>query len=389
MNSYFCDLHIHIGGTPSGKPVKITASRQMTLTRILAESSDRKGMDLIGIIDSHVPEVQSELIGLIEQGAAKPLEQGGIRYKGTTLLLGCEVEIKEPGRGEAHFLCYLPRLTEMQQFTRWLADRCKNVTLSSQRIRASLRELQAWLFEHDGVMVPAHVFTPHKGLYGNCTDTLAEVADPSLIYAVELGLSANTEMADRLGELHDKTFLTNSDAHSLSKIGREYQAIAMADPCFDEWVKALRREAGRRVVTNYGLHPRLGKYHRTVCQSCQSPLPKEGDGRCPHCGFKAVVRGVDERISQLATLPAGVHPPHRPPYIEQIPLEFVPGLGPKLRGKLYDAFGTEMNILHRVDESSLASVVGAKIARTIALARTGALEVTAGGAGVYGKVKKV
>ncbi|UFJ43280.1 endonuclease Q family protein [Brevibacillus humidisoli] len=381
-------MHIHIGRTWSGKPVKITASRQLTLTRILEESSERKGMDMIGIIDAHSPEVQVELEDLIAQGQAAPLPEGGIRYKQTTLILGCEVEIKEAGRGEAHFLCYLPSLEEMRRFTRWLADRCKNVQLSSQRIGATVRELQEYTTELGGVVVPAHIFTPHKGYYGNCADRLSELADPALIYAVELGLSANTEMADRISELHDKTYLTNSDAHSLAKIGREYQQVRMAEPTFAEWLKVLRREEGRCVGTNYGLHPRLGKYHQTRCQACQSPLPEQGDGRCPACGFRAIVRGVEERIAQLADLPAGNHPGHRPPYVEQIPLEFVPGLGPKTIGKLYTAFGTEMNVLHRASQSDLAVVVGEKTAHLIGLARAGQLPIKTGGAGVYGRIDR-
>jgi uncharacterized protein (TIGR00375 family) len=387
LPAFFCDMHIHIGGTKSGKPVKITASRQMTLTRILEESSERKGMDIIGIIDAHSPEVQEELEDLIRLGLAQPHPDGGVLYKQTMLILGCEVEVKEPGRGEAHFLCYLPHLKEMKRFTQWLAERCKNVRLSSQRMAGTLRDLQSFVSSLDGVVVPAHIFTPHKGLYGSCADSLAEVADPSLIPAVELGLSANTAMADRLRELHDKTFLTNSDAHSLGKIGREYQAIAMRERSFAEWKKALLRAEGRGVTVNYGLHPRLGKYHQTACQNCQSPLPADESSRCPQCGWKRVVRGVSDRVEELADLPPGVHPPHRPPYVEQVPLEFIPGLGPKRRETLYQAFGTEMAILHRTSESDLVAVAGERIARAIVLAREGKLQIAAGGAGVYGRVE--
>ncbi len=344
-------------------------------------------MEMIGIIDAHVPEVQDELEDLIAEGVAEPHPNGGILYKQTMLILGCEVEIKEEARGEAHFLCYLPSLNEMRQFTRWLSVRCKNVNLSSQRIATTLRELQAAVDSLGGTVVPAHVFTPHKGLYGSCTDSLAEVADAPLIYAVELGLSANTEMADRLLELHEKTFLTNSDAHSLGKIGREYQTIAMRERSFAEWIMALSRQGGRGVAANYGLHPRLGKYHQTACQNCSSLQPADEAGRCPQCGFKRVVRGVSDRIEQLADLPTGNHPEHRPPYVEQIPLEFIPGLGPKGKEKLYLAFGTEMNILHRTSEDDLAQVVGERIARTISLARQGALDISAGGAGVYGRIQ--
>lgn len=386
LSSYFCDMHIHIGGTWTGKPVKITASRQMTLTKILEEASDKKGMDVIGIIDAHSPEVQDELVDLLEKGLATELVDGGISYKDTLLILGCEVEIKEPGRGAAHFLVYLPKLQEMKQFTAWLSERCKNVQLSSQRIYTSLRELQACVDQLQGILIPAHVFTPHKGLYGSCTDSMAEVLDPSLIYAVELGLSANTNMADRISELHDKTFLTNSDAHSLAKIGREYQSMYMQERSFAEWVKAIKRIEGRGVRMNYGLHPELGKYHQTACQGCQSLLAADASGKCPECGFQRIVRGVAARIDQLADVEAGQHPAFRPPYIEQIPLEFIPGIGPKLLDKLYQSFGTQMNVLHRVIEEELTHVVGEKIASLIVQAREGKLSVQKGGAGTYGKI---
>ncbi|KQL49212.1 hypothetical protein AN963_05435 [Brevibacillus choshinensis] len=379
-------MHIHIGGTRSGKPVKITASRQMTLTRILEEASERKGMDVIGIIDAHSPEVQEELIDLLESGSAAEHEDGGITYKETMLILGSEVEIKEADRGEAHFLVYMPRLRDMQSFTQWLSSRCKNVQLSSQRIRASLHELQACVAELGGLIIPAHIFTPHKGLYGSCTDSMAEVMDPSMILAVELGLSANTAMADCLSELHNKTFLTNSDAHSLGKIGREYQSMCMRERSYAEWEKAIRRVEGRGVAVNYGLQPELGKYHLTACQDCQSLVPTDASGRCPECGHKRVVRGVAARIEQLADSPYGLHPSHRPPYVEQVPLDFIPGIGPKLLQKLYDTFGTQMNVLHRVERDELANVTGEKIADLIEKARSGTLSVQAGAAGTYGKI---
>lgn len=383
---FFCDMHIHIGGTRSGRPVKITASRSMTITRILEEASNRKGMEMIGVIDAHSPEVQEELFDLISQGEAQELDAGGILFQQTVLILGCEVEIKEEGRGEVHFLVYLPTLAAMQAFTSWLSARCKNVHLSSQRIHASIQDLQEIASELGGTVVPAHIFTPHKGLYGSCTDSMREVMNPGLVEAVELGLSANTQMADQISELWDKTFLTNSDAHSLGKIGREYQSILMAERSYTEWRKALKREEGRGVLVNYGLTPQLGKYHLTACQGCQTLLPPDSSLRCPVCGFKRVVRGVAARIEQLADRELGQHPTFRPPYVEQVPLEFIPGVGPKLLQKLYTSFGTQMDVLHRASEQDLANVAGEKIAALIVRAREGALAVQAGAAGTYGRI---
>lgn len=78
--------------------------------------------------------------------------------------------------------------------------------------------------KYNGVLIPAHAFTPHKSFYGNCTSRLERIFKEEFnkIFAIELGLSADTELADQISELETRTFVTNSDAHSLPKIAREY-----------------------------------------------------------------------------------------------------------------------------------------------------------------------
>ena len=78
----------------------------------------------------------------------------------------------------------------------------------------------------------------------------------------------------------------------------------------------------------------------------------------------------------------------RPPYIHQVPLDFIPGLGPKAMEKLLEAFGTEMNILHGATLEQLKEIVPDKLAGYIDAARKGTLILEAGGGGKYGKVKK-
>ena len=79
-------------------------------------------------------------------------------------------------------------------------------------------------------------------------------------------------------------------------------------------------------------------------------------------------------------------PNFRPPYIYQIPLTFMPGLGGKTIDKLLNNFETEMNILHKLSEDDIEAVVGEKIAKNIIAARTGNVKIQAGGGGVYGKL---
>jgi len=389
MRTWFVDLHVHVGFTASGRPVKISAARDLTFARIVHEAACRKGLDAVGIIDAHVPEVQEEIRALLAAGEMVERPDGGLTYGETTIFLGAELEVKPRGRGAFHVLCYLPTLAAMADFTAWLRHHVKNVSLSSQRVAVGAHVLQDEVAVRGGVLIPAHVFTPHKGLYGSAAARMAEVLDAARVPAVELGLSADSAMADSLSELADKTFLSNSDAHSLANIGREYQAVYMAAPTFEELLRALRREGGRGVAANYGLNPRLGKYHRTACASCGALVdPASSPDVCPACGHNRFVRGVADRILAIADQPEGTHPPHRPRYVYQVPLAFIPGLGPKKRERLLEAFGTEMAVLHHAPPEELAAVVGRELADLIVKARKGRLALHEGGGGRYGRVAR-
>ena len=385
MNSYYTDLHIHIGRTKSGRAVKITGSKTLTFSNIIAHARDEKGLNIIGIIDCHSPEVILEMEDLMDKGELIELADGGVSYGGLTIIPGSELEIyDESCHGPIHVLCFFPNIQTMKSFSNWLSHHLKNIHLSSQRIYVSGRELQQKVKELNGLFIPAHVFTPFKSLYGKGVyQSLTEVLNPEWIDGIELGLSSDTYMADAIAELHSYPFLSNSDAHSLGKIAREYQTIAMNEPTFTELKKALLHEEDRGIVANFGLDPLLGKYHRTVCEKCQFPFNPE-NGPCENCGHSKYVKGVADRISELSTITEKM--PDRPPYIHQIPLDFIPGLGPKLRGKLLDHFGTEMAILHEVSFDHLKEVVPVKMAELIVEARSGKLKLAAGGGGKYGKV---
>lgn len=390
LKSFYADLHIHIGRTGKGAPVKISGSRDLTFANIAKEAAERKGIQLVGIIDCHSPGVQEDIVASLDAGEMQELKDGGIAYKGTTILLGTELEIREPGMGPAHLLTFFPDLVTMQSFTGWLQKRMKNVTLSSQRVYAPARTLQEEVYARGGIVIPAHIFTPHRSIYGSCAPRMADVLDLERISAVELGLSADSEMAGLLSELDPYTILTNSDAHSLGKIGREYNELILREPSYREFEKALQRIGGRGVAANYGLNPRLGKYHRTYCAGC-SYIIDEAEAaveRCPYCGNPKIVRGVLDRIRSIADRTEPNVPAHRPPYHYQVPLEFIPGLGKTKLELLLHTFGTEMNILHQVPEEELAAAVGADLAGAIAAARSGVLRLESGGGGIYGKVAK-
>ncbi|WP_230496636.1 endonuclease Q family protein [Pseudoneobacillus rhizosphaerae] len=385
MKKYYVDLHIHIGRTKTGKAVKITGSRSLTFTNIIHHARNEKGLNMIGIIDSHSPEVIIEMEELLSNGLLTEHPDGGIVFGDLTIIPGSELEIyDEQCQGPIHVLCFFPTLEVMRSFSMWLSKQLKNIQLSSQRIYVSGKELQRKVKELDGLFIPAHVFTPFKSLYGKgVKQSLTEVFDPNQIDAIELGLSSNTVMADEIGELHQYTYISNSDAHSLAKIAREYQVLVMKEPTFKELEKALKEIEGRKIIANYGLDPFLGKYHQTACANCSHPI-SPGEEKCPECGAVKFTKGVAERIKELHS--PVVSRRKRPPYIHQVPLEFIPGLGPKMLTKLLDHFGTEMAILHEVPYESIANVVPLPIAELIWKARNGDILLQAGGGGKYGKI---
>ena len=395
MNEVFADLHIHIGRSENGKPIKITAARSLNFANIAKECCDRKGIQICGIIDCASPYVIEDIEKFLKTGEAYEIEDGGIIYKDKVcILLGSEVETSEVSRngkcGAAHNVCFFPHLKDIKGFSQEMSHHIKNITLSTQRSDLSGYELIDIVEKYNGILIPAHVFTPFKSYYGNCVDRMKDIFKEKFdkIFAIELGLSSDTFLADTISELENKTFVTNSDAHSLPKIAREYNKLQVEDISFKEVVMALKNKAGRKVLCNYGLDPKLGKYHRTHCDNCDKTIEtKEPVSLCPMCGSDKVTFGVFDRIELIKDKKETKSPKNRPPYIYQVPLGFIPGVGPKAIDKLLNTFGTEMTILHKVSEDDIEAVVGSKIASTIIRARNGQMEIASGGGGNYGKLK--
>ncbi|MDT8901087.1 endonuclease Q family protein [Anaeroselena agilis] len=394
MKNFFADFHVHVGLSESGRWVKIPTSARLTLRNILAEAAERKGLQIVGVVDALSPLVRDDFALLSAEGLLVLDSQGGYRYDDRlTLLLGAEIETSEPDGGSAHTLVFLPDIGLMADFSATMSRHIRNIHMSSQNAHMPLAELVRIAAPFGALIVVAHAFTPHKGLYGSCTARMANILgerEMAAIGAVELGLSADSSLADRIGELASFTFITNSDAHSLDKIAREYNLLTLGAATFQECAWAFARREGRAVAANFGLDPRLGKYHRTFCGHCDyfDPAGAPFTDACPRCGSSKIVRGVFDRIDDIADWPEPRHPDHRPPYRHQVPLSFIPGVGGKALDKLLAAFGSEMNVLHNVDAAALREVVGAKAAAAIIAARAGEAAITAGGGGIYGKLTK-
>mgnify|MGYP006282974753 CR=1 FL=1 len=391
FDNYFVDLHIHIGSGSKGQPVKITASRKLNFANIAEEALDKKGLDMIGIIDCASPVVIEDIEKLLDSGEMRELPNGGIIYKDQlVILLGSEVESREENGGQAHYLAYFPTLEDIKLYSEIMDQYITNINLSSQSTGLTGKEILQVVESCSGMLIPAHGFTPHKSFYGNSFSHFTEVftrEEWSRIPALELGLSADTHLADYLNDLGNKTFLSNSDAHSLGKIAREYNIFQMENLNYKEFELALKRKKGRKVVKNYGLDPKLGKYHRSYCPDCEKKYNLDKPVlTCPVCHKDNIVTGVKDRVLKISKRNKSTSPSHRPPYIYQVPLLDLPGIGKKRLGDLLNKLGTEMDILHEIDYSELCRVVNKNIARSIIRARKGDLEIEAGGGGNYGKV---
>lgn len=358
------DLHVHLGRDYRGHPVKIPAAPSLTLPALL-DAMPLVGLGAVGVVEGHSVHVREELDELVRQGRIQELPDG-YAFGGGLVLLGVEAEL--PVAGEyAHFLWFPETLDDLWRFQRDVVGHLVNPCLSTPHLPMHPEALAEW----GGWVIPAHIFTPFKGVLAR-TGALA----PSGVHTVELGLSADTAMAEPIRALAQTTFVTNSDAHSLKSLGREYNEL----PLCKSPRALLELVAKGGILRNVGIPPALGKYHANRCRAGHD-IPA-GERRCPTCGG-LTVGGVS---TLTAHLDRGPSPRKRPPYWARVPLPLIPGIGPKTLARLRMAIGSDRYVLEHALEANLAEVVGADRARRIVLAREGRLPVSTGGAGSYGRV---
>ena len=388
LTDMYADLHIHIGSA-KGRAVKITASRQLQLKSIIFHDAPRKGLNIVGVVDAGSTLVADELQLMVASGELTELKQGGfLASNGVLLIAGCEVEVKEG----FHFITYLPNLESIYQWQDYLRSRVSNMTLSTQKTSAGIADIIDLSTDLEGIICPAHAFTPHKGVYGMWTAKLEGKIGPKIyqIKVLELGLSADTDMADRLEETRAFAYLSNSDAHSAINIGREFNLLRMEALNFNELRWCLENKHDRGIAANFGLHPIMGKYHRTYCPDCGIICQNEPPVLfCPQCGTDRIVLGVNDRITSIQDYPQARHPSGRPPYHYRVPLKDLPGIGPAAISKLLKAVPNEIELAELTPMDELSEIAGPLVAAAINDMRQGRLKISAGGGGKYGKVSRI
>ncbi|CFX50686.1 Polymerase/histidinol phosphatase-like [Syntrophomonas zehnderi OL-4] len=386
MQEIYADLHIHIGRAGE-RPVKITASPQLTLENIIFKTAPLKGLHMVAVVDAGSLAVSQEIEILLEGGKLREIPQGGLLAdNGVVLILASECECREG----VHLISYLPDLISLKDWQKHLQSRVTNLTLSTQRVDMGFIDILYLCRDLDGIFCPAHVFTPHKGTYGAWTDRLRPRLSQAfeLVRVIELGLSADTYMADLLKETAHFSLLSNSDAHSLPNIGREFNLLQVPEKSFADLKNCLKGNGESRIIANYGLDPRMGKYHRSYCPDCDHITDATAPVRaCCICGSSNIVMGVYDRIMEIKD-DQPCPPEVRPHYHYRVPLSQIPGVGIKTYQKLLSTGSSEIEILEKMPGGEIALLAGQDIADTILAMRMGRLDIDAGGGGKYGKVKK-
>ncbi|MDA8345833.1 MAG: hypothetical protein M0Z66_10155 [Thermaerobacter sp.] len=378
MSKYLVDSHVHLGATEDGAPIKIGAGRTLTLRRVLDRLPER-GVDVCAIVDLGTARGLQTLDGALASGLLHESDDGALKSAAGALIVpALEAEFRLPPAGPFHLLAYAPGLEGAQVLARIYRESVKNPNLSTQRVHGSPDDFRRAVEAAGGFVVIAHAFTPHRGLFGVGLMIADVFRDPQGL-GLELGLSADVEIARTVGAVGDCGLLGGSDAHGPDTIGREMNAVQGEQPGFS----LLRRLRGGSAETIYGMNPAFGKYHRTYCLVCgemaSGPPPQL---KCEKDPAHRVVPGVLDRAASMA---APTAQRSYPEYRYQLPLRLLPGFGPSTRRVIVQRLGSEHRALHEADENELRATLGAARTDVILAMRRGALPSRPGGGGHWGR----
>jgi uncharacterized protein (TIGR00375 family) len=387
MEEFDCDLHYH--GPYSGG-----VSKNM-LIPVISEQAELKGLNLLSSADclngKWIPHLKENLVE--ENGVFKSKE------KNVFFVLGTEVQCSN----RIHHIIFLPDFNAVEEIRKKFSNytnELDSVMGGRPRMKLNAEQIAEIVFDAKGLIGPAHAFTPYFGVYAYFDSVKEAYGEQGKnISFIELGLSADSFLADKIPENRNYLFLSNSDSHSPwpFRLGREFNRIKLKEPSFKELKKALQEKEEKRIALNVGLDPKEGKYHRTACQSCYAKYSLDEAEKlkfkCIECK-KEIKRGVLERIEMLSK-GESKSPEFRPEYLHLLPLQEIIQnslkikliTSPKIQllwKKFVERFGSEINVL--VDEPIEELMkVDARIAKKIDCFRKGLVLFEEGGGGQYGK----
>ncbi len=365
----------------------------------------KKGIKLIGTGDFTHPKWLKEL-----KEGLEPAEEGFFKAKGSQtgvrFVLSAETSTVYNANGDSkriHHCMLVPDFASADAINDILskkgdlaADGRSQVSMSSMELVESVMGASKGAF-----VFPAHAWTPFFGALGIYSryNSLKEVYgdQEKHIHALEQGLSADPAMNWRISALDKYTLLSNSDMHSLPKIGREANVFEVEEDEFSykTITDSMRAKDTSRIKLNIEFFPEEGKYHFDGHRGCRFSVDPEHSEikNCPVCGKRLTV-GVLHRVNDLADRPSGYVPKGSVPYMKLVPLLEVISYVMKKTAysplvareydKLVGRFGTEFDILMSIPEGEISAFTDPDIAKAIANVRDGNISITPGYDGNFG-----
>jgi uncharacterized protein (TIGR00375 family) len=404
---FIADLHIH------SKYSRAT-SREMTPEGLWTRAQ-LKGVSVIGTGDFTHPGWLAELGEKLE-----PADNGlfslrkGLRHDDVPascrtdvlFLLSAEISCiyrKNNRTRKVHCLVFAPDLGVVKRINAALG-KIGNLAADGRPILGlDAKDLLRMVLDAspDAMLVPAHAWTPHFSVFGSASgfDSLEECFEDLSphIHAIETGLSSDPPMNWRLSGLDRLTLISNSDAHSSAKIGREAN-IFDSPVSYGAMMNAIRTRQGFSGTIEF--FPEEGKYHYDGHRGCGVRLsPEESErtnGSCPLCGAGVTV-GVMHRVGKLADRKEGFRPAGAPTFRSLIPLQelIAETLGVNAASKRVDRtyrarleqLGSEFHILMDAPLRTIESAGSPLLREAVARMRAGRVRIAPGYDGEFGTVR--
>ena len=395
---FIADFHIH-------SRYSRATSRDMELEG-LAIWAKKKGITLLGTGDFTHPTYFAEMRSKLE-----PFNEGIYVLKRgereTKFILTGEVSniFSQGGKlRKVHTLIFAPNLSAVEGINDKLRSLGKLGSDGRPIFGFSAKELVKIVLDisSECLLVPAHAWTPWFSVFGANSgfDSLEECFEEEVkhIFAIETGLSSDPEMNWRVSILDKITLISNSDAHSPNRLGREANVFDCPLD-YPEIIGTIRDKDPRKFLFTIEFFPQEGKYHFDGHRNCGvvfSPLQtKANDYLCPICKKKLTI-GVMHRIDEMADRAEGYIPSNSIPSIHLIPLEEIiaeslgVGVGTKaVEGeyeRLIRAGGSEFAIILDLSPDELKRIASPKVLEGIIRMRQGKIHIDPGHDGVYGKI---
>ena len=412
------DFHIH-------SPYSRAVSKEMTL-----ENLDRwaamKGITVMGTGDFTHPKWIREINDKLEPGEeglyvlksqlqstkfqtnSKFHPAGSGTKSKTRFMLTVEISSIYSKGGKTrriHNLIFAPSVATVEKINTqlgWLG----NIKSDGRPILGlDSKELAKIVFNIDpeAVIVPAHAWTPWFSIFGSMSgfDSIAECFEEFTpqIFAIETGLSSDPAMNWRLSKLDDIALISNSDSHSLQRIGREANVFD-CELSYSGIMAAIKSRDPKQFLFTVEFFPEEGRYHYDGHSEHKVRMSPEETrktcGKCPTCGRKVTV-GVMSRVEALSDRPAGSKPARAIPFKSMVPLDEIIGeafdLGvssKKVKAeylRLINDIGSEFKVLLEASEAELRSSAGPEVAEGIMRVRDGRVKIEPGYDGEYGEIK--